>query len=127
MRIQMIIPFLLLPTLAVAQNYQGMSEQDMQKMMQQAQQMEACMQDIDQAKMRELEQRSYQLDAELKALCSSGKRSEAEAKALAFAQEMEQDTTVQKLKKCGELMQGMLPQMPFMDQPTKESGHVCDQ
>ena len=34
----MIIPFLLLPTLAVGQNFQGMSEQDMQKMMQQAQQ-----------------------------------------------------------------------------------------
>ena len=126
MKISVIMLFILFPCMALAQNYQGMSEQDMQKMMQQAQKMETCMQNIDQAKIKQLEQRSYQFDAELKSLCASGKRDEAQAKALAFAQEMNADTTVQKLKKCGELMQGMMPKMSFMEQPTDRSGHVCD-
>jgi hypothetical protein len=47
MKIFAVILLLLSPTAVLAQNYQNMSEQDMQKMMQQAQKMQECMMNID--------------------------------------------------------------------------------
>ena len=46
MKISAIILLLLMPMITVAQNYQNMSEEDMQKMMQQAQKMQSCMQNF---------------------------------------------------------------------------------
>lgn len=51
--------FLLLPALALAQQ-PPMNEQDLQKMMEQMQKMQACMQNVDQNELNRLEQRSHQ-------------------------------------------------------------------
>jgi len=130
-----VIVLLLLPTAVLAQNYpnyQNMSEADMQQMMQQAQKMQECVQGIDQDKLNEIEQRTQELNDEIKALCAEGKRDEAQAKAIAFGKEMAKDPTMQKMSKCGEMYKGMGSQMSFMEQYQKEdkdrSGHhVCDQ
>jgi hypothetical protein len=127
MKISAIILLLLMPIVTFAQNYQGMSEEDMQKMTQQMQKMETCMQNVDQAKLKVLEQRSHQFEAELKSLCASGKREEAQAKAISFGKEIANDPTMQAMRKCREMMKGMMPKMPFMDQHEDPSGHhVCD-
>ncbi len=121
------ILLLLMPMVTVAQNYQGMNEGDKQKMMQQMQKMQSCMQNIDQAKLKVLEQRSYQIEAEVKSLCVSGKRDEAQEKAISFGKEMAKDPTMQAMRKCGEMMKEMMPKMPFMDQDKDHSSHhVCD-
>jgi hypothetical protein len=123
----------LMPVLAVASNYQGMSEQDMQSMMQDMQKAEACLQKIDQSKLKALEQRSRQFEAELKSLCASGKRDQAEAKALAFSKELMADPTMQQMSECSKLMkgamQGMMPEPPAINTYKDRSasgGHVCD-
>jgi len=127
MKISAIILLLLIPIVTFAQNYQGMSEEDMQKMTQQMQKMETCMQNVDQAKLKVLEQRSYQFDAEVRSLCDSGKREEAQAKAISFGKEIANDPTMQAMRKCSEMMEGMMPKMPFMDQQKDfSSHHVCD-
>jgi len=114
---------LLMPVVAVAQNFPGMSEADMQKM----EQMQSCMEKIDEAKLKAIEQRSSQVEAEIKSLCAGGKRAEAQAKAEAFGKEMANDPTVQAMGKCGEMMKGMMPKMPYMDQGKGASSHhVCD-
>jgi len=124
MKMPAIVLLLLLPTVAMAQNYQGMSEADMQKMMQE---MQACMQNVDQNKLKALEQRSNQFEAEMKSMCASGKRDEAQAKAIAFSMEIRNDPTIQALRKCGEIMKGMMPMMPFMKQDKDFSKHhICD-
>ena len=74
----MAIPLFLTFSLVQAQNYQNMSEQDMQNMMQQAQKMQACMQNIDQAKMQALGDKAKQMESEIKALCAKGERAKAE-------------------------------------------------
>jgi len=126
MKISTII-LLLIPTAAFAQNYQGMSEEDMQKMMQPMLMMQSCMKDVDQTGMKALEKRSNQLEAEVKSLCASGKREEAQAKAISFGKEMMEDPAMQTMRKCGEMMEGMMPKTPFMDQHEDRSdGHVCD-
>ena len=61
-----------------------MNEDDMQKMMQQAQEAQACMQKVDQAKLKEIERRSRQVESEIKSLCKRGERDAAQEKALSF-------------------------------------------
>jgi len=126
---------LLLPVMALAQNYPGMaggnmSQADMQNMMQKAQEMQLCMQGVDQSKLQELEQQASKVGTEVKSLCSSGKRDEAQQQASSFAQGLMSDPDMQKIVECGKKMSGMLPEIPYMDQ-ADESGdsarHVCDQ
>ena len=76
------------PAVVFAQNFQNMTEQDMQRMMELAQKMQACMEQVDQAQLAQLEQRSKEFEAELKALCDAGKRDEAQKKAMAYGKEM---------------------------------------
>jgi len=127
MKILASILLLLMPMVTVAQNYQGMNEEDMQKMTQQMQKMKACMQNVDQSKMKVLEQRSYQMQAKVKSLCANGKRDEAQEKAISHGMELAKDPTMQAMRKCGEMMKGTMPMMPFMDQDKDYSSHhVCD-
>lgn len=127
MRLSASVLLLLMPMVSVAQNYQGMSEADTQNMMQQMQKMQSCMSNVDQEKLKALEQRSYQMEAEVKSLCASGKRDEAQETAISMGKEMMSDPAMQEMKKCGEMMQGMVPQMAFMD-PDKDfsDNHICD-
>ena len=115
-------------SLALAQNYQNMSEQDMQNMMQQAQKMQACMQNIDQAKMQALGDKAKQMESEIKTLCAKGERAKAEKTAFKFGQEMNSNPDVAAARKCGEMMQGIMPTMGFIDKTPKEKsgGHICD-
>jgi len=127
MKISAIILLLLMPMVSVAQNSQNMSEEDMQKMMQQAQKMQSCMQSIDQAKLKAIDQRSSQILANIDSLCASGKRDEAQAKAISYGKEMAKDPTMQAMRKCGEMMKGMMPKTPLMDlDKDLSSHHVCD-
>ena len=135
MKIFAVIVLLLLPTAALAQNnpnYQNMSEQDMQQMMQNAQKMQECMRHIDQDKLDAIDRLSEEMDDKIKALCAEGKRDEAQAKAMAFGAKIAKDPTMQEMRKCDELYKGMAPKMSFMDQYQKDekdraSHHVCDQ
>jgi len=126
MKLSIIAFFVLLPVVTLAQQ-SSMNEQDMQKMMEQAQKMQACMQGLDQNELKRLEQSSHQMEAEIKALCADGKRQEAENKAMAYAMEISKDPTVTTMRQCGEMMKGVLPQMPFVNQDaTSSSKHICD-
>jgi hypothetical protein len=135
MKISAIILALLLPLTAIAQNYpgmggSGMSESDMQNMMQQAQKMQTCMQGIDQSRLQAFEQQASQVEAEVKSLCRNGKRDDAQQEAIAFAREITSNPDIQKMMKCTEGMSNMMPKMPFTDQASGSDTsvkHVCDQ
>ena len=127
MKISTVILLLLMPMVVVAQNYQGMSEADMQKMMEQAQKMQSCMENVDQEQLKMLEQRTEQFEAEIKSLCNSGNRTEAQKKAILFGKEMSNNPTLKAFSKCGEMAKGMMPEMSFMDLEENASNqHVCD-
>lgn len=132
MKLIMTMVLFLGSTLAVAQNYQGMSEADMQRMMQQAQKMQACMQNVDQAKLQALSNESKQVQAEIKALCTDGKRSKAEKRAYSYAQEINKNPDIAAMRECSKMMQGVMPDMGFVDKAGKDSdneaaGHICDE
>lgn len=124
------ILLLILPAISAAQNYQNMSEADMQKMMQQMQQAQTCMAGVDQAELKKFEQRANQMQASVDALCASGKRDEAEQEAMVFGREVVDAPAMQKMRECGKMMEGAMPGMPTMhDYASGENDnqHICDQ
>ena len=118
---------LLLTMPAFAQAPQGVSEQDMQTIMLQMQEMQECMANIDTTELKALEQRSKQLESEVKSLCSAGKRADAQDKAVDFSQEILASSAMQTMKKCTENIANTMPglNVPDMAEQLKEK-HVCD-
>ncbi|WP_293007210.1 hypothetical protein [Nitrosomonas sp.] len=101
--------------------------EQMQQLMQQAQQMQDCMSRIDQQAMEALGKKSQAMETEIKALCQANKRSEAQNTAIQFGLSMSQDENIKMAKECGKMAMGM---MPNMDYPTSEKDlkgrHICD-
>ena len=127
----LLISLLLMPITASAQNMGGMTEAQMQQLMQQAQSMQNCMANIDQTEMEAFQQKAEAMDAEVKALCAAGKRDAAMARAMAFGKETAQSSIMQDMKKCGEGMKNMLPNLPKTAHPTDDTSgkprHICDE
>jgi len=129
MKQAVVLFMLLLPLSVFAENMGGMDEEQMQQMMQQAQGMQTCMQDVDQAEMQAFEQRAKQMEADTQALCALGKRDEAMQLATAFGKEASDNKAMQAMKKCGEGMTNMMPKMAITaqnDEPGKPGRHICD-
>lgn len=114
---------------AQAQNPAGMSDADMEKMMQGMEPMHECMAKLDQAALEQFGKEGEQMNAEVKALCTEGKRDEAQAKALEYGKKIANDPTMKAMAECGKQMQSAMPQMQSSAAPTPEelqNRHVCD-
>jgi hypothetical protein len=123
------------PLVAQAEPYGGMGPQDRQRMMQAISKMQACMQTIDQSKMRELGKKSERVQQEIKRLCAAGKRAQAQSRAIAYGLEMAKSPLLKKIKHCSSYMKGVMPMpgmnpganLPYEGQRSgKAVGHVCD-
>jgi hypothetical protein len=124
---QAIVLFMLcLPLSVFAEDMGGMSEEQMQQMMQQAQSMQTCMQNVDQSEMQAFEQRAQKMSAEAQALCASGKRDAAMKVAMAFGKEISSNKAMQEMKKCGEGMKNMMPKIIAQTSDQQKPGHICD-
>jgi hypothetical protein len=107
----------------------GMSEEQMQQMMQAAGEMQECYAKIDQAAMQSLSVKSEKTQAEVKALCAAGKRDEAQNRAMEHGREIANSKVMQEMKKCAEKAGDMMNQMPMgpgMNGNFTGMGHVCD-
>lgn len=114
------------PLLAQAQQ-PGISQEQMQKMMQQAEQMQACFAKIDQQALMAIGEKAKAMESEVKALCQAGKRSKAQQKAIAFGLKMSKDKNIKTARECGEMMRGMLPKMDYPVSEDDFNGtHICD-
>lgn len=115
----------LTPVVAHAE-YPDMSQEQMQKMMAQAQKMQACFSQADPAAMQRMAEQGKALQAEISAMCKSGDRDGAQKRAVAYAKEMMNDKAFQVMKKCGEEIAQTMPQMDLKDYSDEKQGHVCD-
>jgi len=113
---------ILFPFVVFAQEQPGMP-MDMEKM----QEAMACMKNIDRSALEGLKEEGQKMEAEVGALCKSGKRDEAQDKAMAYGKEMMNRPELIKMQGCSKMMAGMMPEMPFehIEEETKNS-HVCD-
>jgi hypothetical protein len=109
-----------------AQSPGGMSEADMQRMMQGMQAMQQCMARVDMAKMERLGQEGEKVQAEVQSLCKTGKRDAAQERAMAFGMKVASDPDMRTMQECSRQMQGMTPPMPYTDIEAQQNRHVCD-
>ena len=127
---KLLFTILLFPTVAIAQ--QGMSQQEMEQMMAQIQQMQACLQSVDHTELKKLEAGQKVFEEEVKGLCSKGKRDQAQEMAISYTKEVMNTPELVKMRKCTENLQGpvkgMVPDMSF-ETLSKEfdKRHVCDE
>ena len=115
-----------------AQDGGGMSQERMQQMMQGMSGMASCFQNLDQNELQAMADRGKAKHEELKQLCASGKRDEAQREAMAFAMEYMNSDVMKQLQTCGEMAQARMPKMPDYAAYADASGdgagarHVCD-
>ena len=122
---KLIFILVLFPVSGFAQS--DLTQGNMMKMMEQAQKVQACMQGIDESAFENIEAEGKAMQAEIKGLCAHGERDEAQDKAQAYAADMMGRPEMAKMRKCGEMLRGMLPEMPFDNFEEKyANSHVCD-
>ncbi len=112
----------------VQANPTGMTQEQMQQMMKQAEAAQACMAKVDQSKLEALEVKGKKMQAEIKALCTAGKRDKAMSTAMEYSMQIKNDPALKEMSKCGEMMQGMMPKpySPIEAGPDGKPSHVCD-
>ena len=115
-----------------AQYPQGMTQEQMQQMMQGMMGVANCYQNIDQQKLEAMGREAQAKEKELKALCAKGERAKAQQEAIAYGQKYMNSAEFQQIKACGEMAKGMMPNMPdYSVYNSKDSGdyskrHICD-
>lgn len=100
-----------------------------QALMEKMQQMQACISNIDQAELKQIEARAQAFEAEIKALCQADKRDAALRKAMAFSVEVSNAKAVKQMRECTEGMEALMPRMPFEVPELEDEGfsdHICD-
>ena len=125
----LVLLLLCLPGWAVAQN-----EEQMQRMMEQAQKAQACMEKIDRGQLQEMARNAQQMEAEIQSLCAAGKRDEAQSHGVKYGLEMSQSAVVKDMRKCSDMMAGALagmgssimPGMGFPSVEEMKDEHICD-
>lgn len=109
--------------------------QDMEAMMKQMQEMQACMEKVDQSELASFGEKGQKLEANVKALCASGDRGRAQDEVIAFSKTVADSKALKQMNKCLEMikgaMAGMMPEkqaMPFseFDESDYADMHVCD-
>jgi hypothetical protein len=111
---------------------QQMNQQDMQNMMAQLQEVQTCMQTIDQNELNSLQEDSKKFEAEVKGLCKDGKRDQAQDRALAYSKVVLNSPAMATMRECTEKMSGAMKQMMPDLSPEKiakdfSDRHVCDE
>ncbi|MEX2517325.1 MAG: hypothetical protein WD572_10545 [Gammaproteobacteria bacterium] len=117
-------------TLAAAAVHAGadMTEEQMQQMMQQAEQMQKCMTRVDESELEIFGARAEVMEQEINALCDAGQRDQAQQLALEYGKQISNSNVMQELKQCGDMAQVLLEQLPGLSAQTAEADdlHVCD-
>ena len=116
----------LLPVILIAGN--DMSEEQMQKIMEQAQKIQACMEKIDQSALENIVIRGQAMEKEIRSLCLTGKRDIAQKKAIAYGREINSSREMKEMQKCSAIAGDMMNQIPDMQNMLKDdkNKHVCD-
>ena len=118
---------LVIPGTGFAQNPMEMNQADLDKMMQQMEKMQSCLENIDESELKALEKRTQKMEGEVQSLCASGERDAAQDKALAYGKEIRNDPVTKMLAKCGAMMKGAMPDVSFSHlEKAGAEYHICD-
>jgi len=127
-----IVLSLLLPVITYAEKpavtgNEHMGGQNMEMMAKKMQEMQKCMESINKADLAKVEKESIQFEKKIRALCSKGKRDQAQKEALSFGKKISKHPVMQSMNKCTESMRGSMQDMPMPGQDMDFTNrHACD-
>lgn len=97
------------------------------EMMQNMAEMQNCMMQIDYQELAQMEQKSMQLETQMRDHCAKGQEDAAKTLALEFSDEVMNSNTMQAMKKCAAMMPGMEDQLKVPDfRQEIEEKSICD-
>ena len=114
-----------LVSLSFAQNNQMQmpTQEDMQKMMIQMQEMQMCMAKLDNNQMLSIQKEALEMQKKLKQMCSKGKRNKAQEIAKKYAKKMSNHPYMLEVRKCTKPFE---KNMPIEKNEDFDKVHVCD-
>ena len=113
--------------LAARAHAQLLGEDQLRALLDQAQGIEACMTRLDPRAMAAMRARGERISAEIQALCRAGRRDEAQARAVAFGQEMAKSSAMAGLEECGGPLAALVPgALAGMAGDGSDELQVCD-
>ncbi len=104
--------------------------ENFQRLMRQANEMQACMARLDPNAMERLRARGEEMVADVRALCVAGERDMAASRAMQYAQEMASSPDLRAIEECGSLASQLMADLPFATPDAADGSgpaHVCDQ
>lgn len=101
-------------------------EDTMRLLLEQADELQGCVAELDPGAVAALQSEGEVLTADIRALCQAGKRSDAQARALAFGQRLEASAEMRQVLACAERMGSILPLLLPSVADLAGQGHVCD-
>jgi len=113
-----------LVSLSFAQNNQIPSQADMQKMMQQMQEVQTCMAKLDNNQMLSIQKEAMAIQKKLEQMCASGKRDKAQEIAKEYANKMSNHPYMIQVKKCTKSFETNMEN--DKEDTNYEKVHVCD-
>jgi len=102
-----------------------------QQQMAAAMKMQQCMANLDPSVMEKIEASGKKFEAEVKALCKAGKREEAQNAAMAYGREMATSEEMKAMAKCGDMAAQMMPSAAAHagggGAKGEKPGNICDE
>jgi len=115
---------LLVSSLCFAQDMTQMNQNQMQAMMQEMQNMQACMSKIDFSEFENLQTEATRIESELKKLCQEGKRDQAQSKAVAYAHKVMKMPALVQMQECSK--DSAMADLMKINIDDFQTEHVCD-
>jgi len=129
-----------LPLLATAQDLGGIDQETIDSVInqvdpatvdavvKQAQRIEACLAKLDQTEVTRLKAEADAKASEIRSMCASGERAEAQTQAVTFGKQLEQEPVVIEAKACIGIAGLAIPQTTWASLEDSETAqtHVCD-
>ena len=114
--------------IAAAQDFGGFDQKKMEALARQAQEAQACMAKIDEAELKRVQAAGEAKAEEVRALCSAGKRAEAQEAAVAYGKQVVEEPVVKQMQACAGLMDLSIPQAAWaqLEDSDTTKAHVCD-
>lgn len=118
---------LLLTAVSGAASAQVLDSGQLQNLLNQAEDIEACMSRLDESATQALRVRSERVTAEIQTLCKAGKREQAQALALSFGREMADSPAMANLQECSGPLGALLPAaLAGLNGDAADAVQVCD-
>lgn len=106
---------------------QMLDGEQIQMLINQAQEIEGCMSRLDEQSTADLRARSERISVEIDGLCSAGKREQAQQLALAFGREMADSPAMANLQDCAGPLGALLPAaLASFHGDAADAVQVCD-